>query len=421
MGPIIIFDKSTLQSLSIDESCWLDKFFLSNITPIFYVETLADLEKEYKKDQKPPEQIIKELVTKTPVQGSYPNVYHQTLIINDLLGYKIEMSNRPIIAGGTTRKSSGGQIGVHFNEFSEIKAMQRWQEGNFLEVEQKIAKKWRQTLSNLNFDSMISLIKNILPKNQQFKDFNEIKKFVDDFVVSSDKEILYLCFEILVIPGEYQKLILDRWLKEKTTFNIFAPYAAYVLKIDLFFYLAMGLNLISKERPSHKVDLSYLYYLPFCMTFVSNDKLHKNIAPIFMESEQLFIDGQELKKDLKKLDEYYSKFPEEVKERGIMQFVTYPPEDIENLTSKLWDKFLPIWRKHSAEKKSRKNLSEPSDKKIIADIKQLGKDPIFRESVKTDDADYVIFKRSVPVRKGKWRMVSEEIAKSSDSDKNIKQ
>ena len=44
-GPILIFDKSALESLNVDESVWLDNFYLMNITPLFYVETLADLEK----------------------------------------------------------------------------------------------------------------------------------------------------------------------------------------------------------------------------------------------------------------------------------------------------------------------------------------------------------------------------------------
>ncbi len=42
MGPITLFDKSFLQSLSIDESVWFDNFFYSVICPIFYVETLAE-------------------------------------------------------------------------------------------------------------------------------------------------------------------------------------------------------------------------------------------------------------------------------------------------------------------------------------------------------------------------------------------
>ena len=47
-GPILIFDKSTLQALNPDQANWLDNFFMSNITPLFYIETLADLEKEVK-------------------------------------------------------------------------------------------------------------------------------------------------------------------------------------------------------------------------------------------------------------------------------------------------------------------------------------------------------------------------------------
>jgi hypothetical protein len=56
-GPILIFDKSTLQSLSVDESCWLDIFYRANITPLFFVETLTDLEKEMKSGRRP-EQVV---------------------------------------------------------------------------------------------------------------------------------------------------------------------------------------------------------------------------------------------------------------------------------------------------------------------------------------------------------------------------
>ncbi len=43
MGPILLFDKSFLQSLTVDEAVWFDHFFLTNVCPVFYVETLADL------------------------------------------------------------------------------------------------------------------------------------------------------------------------------------------------------------------------------------------------------------------------------------------------------------------------------------------------------------------------------------------
>lgn len=64
-GPTLIFDKSTLQSLSVDESVWLDNFFTTNITPLFFVETLADLEKKVRQGRTP-EQIVGNLAYKTP-------------------------------------------------------------------------------------------------------------------------------------------------------------------------------------------------------------------------------------------------------------------------------------------------------------------------------------------------------------------
>jgi hypothetical protein len=44
-GPSLIFDKSSLESLNLDEADLLDNFHSSVITPIFFVECLADIEK----------------------------------------------------------------------------------------------------------------------------------------------------------------------------------------------------------------------------------------------------------------------------------------------------------------------------------------------------------------------------------------
>jgi hypothetical protein len=37
-GPIIVFDKSSLVGLNPDEAVLLDNFYMSNITPLFFVE-----------------------------------------------------------------------------------------------------------------------------------------------------------------------------------------------------------------------------------------------------------------------------------------------------------------------------------------------------------------------------------------------
>jgi hypothetical protein len=66
MGLIALFDKSFLQSLSVDESVWFDHFFIPNICPLFYVETLADLEKSVR-EGRTPEREVGRIAEKTPV------------------------------------------------------------------------------------------------------------------------------------------------------------------------------------------------------------------------------------------------------------------------------------------------------------------------------------------------------------------
>ncbi|MFH1562234.1 MAG: hypothetical protein ABIF11_02270 [Nitrospirota bacterium] len=74
MGPSLIFDKSALQSLNPDEAMWLDNFYLANITPLFFVETLADIEKKVQAG-KTPEQIVGNIAYKTPDTGCV-NTHH---------------------------------------------------------------------------------------------------------------------------------------------------------------------------------------------------------------------------------------------------------------------------------------------------------------------------------------------------------
>ncbi len=53
MGPTVLFDKSFLQSLTVDESVIFDHFFIAVICPLFYVETLADFEKAVRQGRTP--------------------------------------------------------------------------------------------------------------------------------------------------------------------------------------------------------------------------------------------------------------------------------------------------------------------------------------------------------------------------------
>ena len=107
--------------------------------------------------------------------------------------------------------------------------------------------------------------------------------------------------------------------------------------------------------------MAYLYYLPFAMVFVSGDRLHRRTAPLFLRPDQSYIDAHELKAALRELDQHYDRLPEEIKQLGVLQFASYPPPDIDNAVTRLWDKHMRLdWRELARTKKPRSVRSETS-------------------------------------------------------------
>lgn len=404
MGPIIIFDKSTLQSLSVDEAVWLDVFYRPNITPLFFVETLADLEKDVD-GGRTPEQVIGNLAEKTPSMG-LPNVHHLTLCMSELLGHTVEMRRFPVISGGESVVSRGRK-GIVFKEPPEMAALKRWQQGRFWEVEREFARAWRKALSDLDLDQIYRQGRKIIGRLGRPHDLAEAKAMA--VAVHNKRSSRYTreALKHLAIPEELHREFHTRWKTAgEPPITRFAPFTAHVLIVDLFFTIALGADLISRERPSNKVDIAYLYYLPFCMAFTSNDNLHARTVPLFMGEDQVFIRGNDLKTDLARLDAHYSALPDEVKARGVMSIAHHPPTDGDFLTSRLWDKFMnPAWR----ERDSHLKLSGGEEEAAIEEIAEMDDAPRVGREFRLDEAEAVLFKRIVPTRKGKWLLVPPEV------------
>jgi len=410
MGPITLFDKSFLQSLNVDESVLYDNFFLTNISPLFYVETLADLDKTVR-ERRTPEQEVGIIASKFPEMHSSPSIYHGELCISSLLGDDFPMDGRIMKPGGRPVKSDG-ESGIVFEITPEEEAFSRWQEGKFLEVERKFARAWRAMLRRMSFEEVIKTIKSIGIRPESCKSIEDAKKLADRIVAGEGDKYanMKLAFMLLNVPLHLQDQIFNRWqVLGYKPLRDFAPYAAFVLTVDVFFYIAAAAKLISTERVTNKVDLAYLFYLPFCMLFISSDKLHKQCAPLFLRDNQHFVWGFDLKEDLKKLDEFYDALPQAEKEKGLSAFASQPPNDTSYLVTRLWDACL-------LKRQSNSTLSEPRDKaadsKIIDRFQKMAK----AETLDATDVDFdmrnpdaLMIKRSYRKRKGKWWQLPKDL------------
>ena len=141
MGPITIFDKSFLQSLSVDESVWFDHFFYPVVTPLFFIETLADLQKPAR-EGRTPEDEVRIIADKTPQMSGAPCVFHHTICVYDLLGQHTPLDGRIPLANMRSVINKGKR-GAIADISPEAQAFMRWHRGQFLDIERMHARNWR--------------------------------------------------------------------------------------------------------------------------------------------------------------------------------------------------------------------------------------------------------------------------------------
>lgn len=403
-GPILIFDKSLLEALSLDESVWLGQFFRVNVTPMFFVETIADLEKDVAQGRTA-EGVVARLALKTNAMTADPNAHHVKMCEASLMGVQIDMHDVPAVEGGRPIEQKGKK-GLVFDLPPEAKMLERWQKRQFSESDRETARNWRASLADLDLESTYKTFRQLAEHVGKPKDLAGAKAFADSLLIdeAQSERMLGLALVTLGIRRDRWGDIFDRWGgADRPILPKFAPYAAYCLGVELFFSIAVGSDLISKDRPSNKVDIAYLFYLPFCMVFTSGDKLHEATVPLFLHAKQSFVRGAEMKASLKKLDEHYSALPEETKAKGVMSFAHSPPLEGDFLVSALWDRHLmPIWREPRDAKPGRTAAEE---RDLVREMREWSEGSAVPEGVPIDSADFVIIKRSVPVQVGKWRIL----------------
>ena len=414
MGPITLFDKSFLQSLNVDESVWFDRFFYSAICPIFYVETLADL----KKPQccRSPEQEVGAIADKFPETQRAPMLHHGGMAIRNLLGDQVPLIGRiPRIISRQVK--SENLTGVIYDQSPEEEAFLRWQSRKFHDLEREFASTWRANLESLDLKRIPDEFRNLGISGRNCT-LQEAKSIADALVNGTDKtlEMLEFVFFVLDVSERDRNLIMERWLQsELPSLSSFAPYAAHVLTVEIFFQISLEASQISSDRPSNRLDIAYLYYLPFCQVFVSWDKLHRRCAPLFLRENQTFIWGPELKSALSVLDQHYSTLPESEKEKGVIHFAPYPPTEIESIVSQEWDKYLHGWREYAQEPP----IQPDSNPELVKELTNLTEAPPLRPDAvdfAPEDANVMAVKRRVPKKKGKWWQLPRDLDSEDDEE-----
>lgn len=331
-------------------------------------------------------------------------------------GVKYRFSHVPMTGQiplfGGRRVKVGNRTGDVFEESPEAQAFSRWQMGEFHIIEREFASIWRRSLSTLDLDAISGSFREIGIGGESSRTLAEAKDVASRVVADPNKaqQLIVLALIFLGTSPQQRAIVLSQWRDSGSPpIASYAPYAAYVLTVEVFFQIAMAASLISTARRSNRVDIGYLFYLPFSMVFISSDGLHHRCAPLFLRSDQEFVWGADLKKDLARLNEHFVGLPEDTKEKGVFAFAATPPKDGDLLVSRLWDRHLLPWRDRSSEPVQR---SPEQEAELIDQVKQVTKAPELppdQVDFVPSDPDILSLDHRVRKRKGSWWQLPKDL------------
>lgn len=360
MGPVLIYDKSVLEGLNKREAVLLEKYFYSNITSVLFLEVMADLQEPARDKDRTAEYRVSKLADKLPALNMVVNAHHERIIRAELsLGrpQRIEMKRVPLSAALPIKEVyKDGIKGLVYKPGPEDRSLMAWREGRFSEFDRLQAQAWNATQKNVDLGAISKSLRSVFFNLPKFQNIRELKDFVDGQMKFFDERQSYRLLEAMLTFFKMTpagiKRTLDTWkacnrkLKRILRPSEIVPYSYYVFSAELFFNIGIAQELLPRSRKAKShIDMQYIFYLPFCMSFTSSDSFHKDVVPLFLKDNQTFIDGADLKRDLKNMAEFLAAEPADHLSKTNQ---SYPPQLDGCVIAKDFDFHVPNWRKRAA-------------------------------------------------------------------------
>jgi len=302
IGPLLIFDKSFLQMLNPEEVSELSFHFKFVGTPTLIGEIIADLKSEPSK-RRLPSDVVQALSRKMQrAYGLQPANYRKLALAN-LYAHEISMIGQVPVDGAApnVRMINGGR-GLLYDSTPQQMLWGRWANGEFSTDDELTATAWRNGIDQIDLDGLTALWREFSSQHfgsarNQAELISTLEAFLTDSAPMAQRKILNMTLELVKASPEERRVAHALMnIGEMQSVIEFAPYAVSVLRLFLAFVCGLARGFIG-PRPTNYIDLQYLYYSPFCMVFVSNDKFHREMWDA-TSGVHSFVWGKDLKDDL---------------------------------------------------------------------------------------------------------------------------
>lgn len=349
MGPLLLVDKSFIQSLSDEETDFLGKHFLVIITPILLREICANLLK-FPENPDLSKRKVSSLAHKASTYDAIVCAGAPELCINDLLGNHVPLDSQIPILGGQEIIAENGTKGIVFEESSERKMLRRWSKMDFSDEDLKAAAAHIE-FSSYDLEAGRKIMAEEFPMNTVYETMDELVGSIDSYLAEFPRQeyAIEMFMKSLGIQNPYWDLIKVRWKSEgKPKFHDFAPYAHYSCRLASIFWVGVTSGLMPTGKKAKALcDHEYLNYLPFSQVFCSHDRFQRDLAKYCLREDQSFVWGDDLKKDLGDIASCYRNMTKEEKEYYELHYGHYPPPIPDSITGALWRKYMRPWKEKS--------------------------------------------------------------------------
>jgi hypothetical protein len=339
MGPQILLDKSALQSLSYDEAFRLGDYLLVVVPPVLMAEIQADLTKadhKRKSERAAARSEAADLARKLHGMLSRGfNLPHRLIVLQDLVGNHTVPDGRPLV-GGTDVVTEDGERGFWVDDEQE-KALTAWSVSDFSPVDKVSAYEWRRAISEIDLNNTREQLLGTLGARDLPSTPEGLVERVDTILarLPAQEPLLRALISFAHADPATRAAILQRWERAlDKRLAIFAPYAVFCARVLLLFHFALLAKLIDAKR-TNRIDLEYLYYVPFAKAFASGDTVHAVLAPLVFDQGQTFISRDALKEDAKHVLAETDRLLAE----GAKRPLRYPP-------ARSGSPLLGLWEKH---------------------------------------------------------------------------
>lgn len=297
MGPNTFFDKSAVQILGRQHPYTFGAVN-EGITPILLMEILADLSKDISNAQGR----VAALARDFGGCGGVINVDWKLACFNSLTGEEPPMTGQFLLDYGENVVEPDGSSAILIEPTDGNISILRWARQHFFEDEQAFAAQFRKEAEAFEMGMLRGRLSQLgLPLVTSIE---RIPVVADDILDDETRYLVlldWLCDQLrpfgrkIGLPA-VRLAAKIRWQQEgRQHMRDFAPYAHHCARTLLM--LVVGEKVLS-QRPTNRLDLEYLLYLPFCELFVSQDTLHKQLVPFLIRKYQSFMWADDFKAQL---------------------------------------------------------------------------------------------------------------------------